>query len=1021
MSDQAAQHGDHNSQSNYFAPVTQHLFINAFESLQDVAFDPAPLVRDLDLARFTGRNWLIEQIDDFITAKSRGYVIIQAEAGVGKSTLAAYLVGTRPWLHHFTRLPGGRSPVAARKSLAAQLIARWSLLEEWARGGALPVASCRPDWFARLLEAAAVKRDRERPGEPIVMVVDGLDEAETESLDDHGLPLGLPESLPNGVFVVATSQFGIDRALHGICNPADWLQIEVEGADNLDDMRCFIENVTSTDDRDSRLLEILSREGVDLAWFRSKVAGSCAGVWIYLRYVLDEIREGLSDPRSVDRLPGDLAGYYAKRVQRWRGDPDDEPAQRRWEEVRLPLLGVLAAARAPLTVAELASFAGVRSAEAARTFIEESARAFLSHDDSEDPSPRYALRHQSLRDLLIGRVPASRPDLTSLAQMLAGQVRLAHRSIAAALIPPGLPGERDWDSCSPYARLHLPAHAATDGALDGLACDPGFLLAADPGAVLAQRGNLHAPDSKRAMAAYESSLHEWEPPSRRLARLTASAARVRATVLTTACARYQEHEWQIRWAAWSGHAHRTLPGHEGPVLTVAIGRAGDRDVIVSGSVDGTVQVWDAITGDLVFHPLRGHNGSVSTVAVGRAGDRDVIVSGSKDGTVRVWDAVTGTAVVPPLPGHEGPVSAVMAGRAGDRDVIVSGSYEGTIRVWDIISGSKDGTVRIWDAVAGDSVGTPLGHGGPVSAVAIGRAGIRDVIVSGSEDMTVRVWDAITGDLAVSPLTGHEGVVYAVAIGRAGSRDVIVSGCFGGTVRVWDAIIGSLIGIPLNHGGPVSAVAIGKSGTRDVIVSGSYDGTVRVWDAVTGDPVVPPLADRRGFPVSAVAVGRAGDRDVIVSGSYGGTVQVWDAVTGDPIGNLLGHGSAVRAVAIGRAGTREVIVSGSEDKLVRVWDAITSDLVVPPLTGHNGVVYTVAIGRAGGRDVIVSGAHGGTVRVWDAITGDVIGTPLTGHDRPVSAVAIGRVGNRDVIASGSRDGSVMMREGQWQLSAHEADL
>ena len=30
--------------------------------------------------------------------------------------------------------------------------------------------------------------------------------------------------------------------------------------------------------------------------------------------------------------------------------------------------------------------------------------------------------------------------------------------------------------------------------------------------------------------------------------------------------------------------------------------------------------------------------------MGRAGDRDVIVSGDEDGTVRVWDAVTGQPV-----------------------------------------------------------------------------------------------------------------------------------------------------------------------------------------------------------------------------------------------------------------------------------------------------------------------------------------------------------------------------------------
>jgi hypothetical protein len=147
------QYGSHNQQQNFFAPVTTYLFTGGSERLRDVYFDPAPLARDLDLARFTGREWLIGQIDAFIRNRPRGYVVIQAEAGVGKSTLAAHLVGMRPWLHHFTRLPGGRSPEAARKSLAAQLIAAWDLAEEWAPGGILPAASSRPDWFSRLLRA----------------------------------------------------------------------------------------------------------------------------------------------------------------------------------------------------------------------------------------------------------------------------------------------------------------------------------------------------------------------------------------------------------------------------------------------------------------------------------------------------------------------------------------------------------------------------------------------------------------------------------------------------------------------------------------------------------------------------------------------------------------------------------------------------------------------------------------------------------------------------------------------------
>jgi hypothetical protein len=41
--------------------------------------------------------------------------------------------------------------------------------------------------------------------------------------------------------------------------------------------------------------------------------------------------------------------------------------------------------------------------------------------------------------------------------------------------------------------------------------------------------------------------------------------------------------------------------------------------------DGTVEVWDAVTGDLVGTPLAGHDASVNAVAIGKAGDRDIIV------------------------------------------------------------------------------------------------------------------------------------------------------------------------------------------------------------------------------------------------------------------------------------------------------------------------------------------------------------------------------------------------------------
>jgi WD40 repeat protein len=64
-------------------------------------------------------------------------------------------------------------------------------------------------------------------------------------------------------------------------------------------------------------------------------------------------------------------------------------------------------------------------------------------------------------------------------------------------------------------------------------------------------------------------------------------------------------------------------------------------VVVSGSHDATVRVWDAATGAPVGDPFTGHTDAVYAVAVGQVGGRAVVVSGSNDRTVRVWDAATG--------------------------------------------------------------------------------------------------------------------------------------------------------------------------------------------------------------------------------------------------------------------------------------------------------------------------------------------------------------------------------------------
>ncbi|QRV92660.1 WD repeat-containing protein [Ceratobasidium sp. AG-Ba] len=428
------------------------------------------------------------------------------------------------------------------------------------------------------------------------------------------------------------------------------------------------------------------------------------------------------------------------------------------------------------------------------------------------------------------------------------------------------------------------------------------------------------------------------------------------------------------WDARTGQqVGQPLKGHTNWVNSVAYSH--DSAYIVSGSSDNTVRIWDARTGKQVGQPLEGHTNWVNSVAYSH--DSAYIVSGSSDNTVRIWDALTGKQVGQPLEGHTDSVNSVAY------------SHDSAY----IVSGSDDNTVRIWDARTGKQVGQPLeGHTDSVNSVAYSHDSA--YIVSGSDDNTVRIWDARTGKQVGQPLEGHTNSVYSVAYSYDSAY--IVSGSYDKTVRIWDARTGKQVGQPLEgHTNSVRSVAYSHDSAY--IVSGSYDKTVRIWDAHTGMQVGQPL---EGHTYSVNSVAYSHDSAYIVSGSDDNTVRIWDARTGKQVGQPLeGHTDSVNSVAYSHDSA--YIVSGSDDNTVRIWDARTGKQVGQPLEGHTNSVYSVAYSYDSA--YIVSGSYDKTVRIWDARTGKQVGQPLEGHTNSVRSVAYSH--DSAYIVSGSYDKTV----------------
>ena len=431
--------------------ITGDVFVGRFARLRDVWLDPGPVFEEVQVERFVGREWLLGLVDRFLDSHDRGYVVVHADAGLGKTMVAAWLAYSREWACHFTRRRKGRVAATALRNLAAQLIARYELGDRFAPGGMLPEVAGEPGWFEQVLRAAA--ESARAAGGRVVLVVDGLDEAEQIAGD---LPLGLPAVLPRGAFVVVTCRTGTD--LPALRRPWKILAIHAQDRHNTDDLRRFL-HTTATSDPVVRGL--LVDAGMDVGAFVAQLLDGCDGVWVYLRYVLDELRLGLRALPGIGQLPTDLAGYYAESLLPPPGADAD------WGALRRPLLAMLAVAAEPLPVIALTRLAGLPDSHAVAGLCGRWLRPFLATVTAADGERRYGIYHVSLRDFLVGAGAGPMDSDGVRAEDLAAAATHAHGQIADYYLAmfgelPGLPrlavDPKLGGADSGYALRHLTHH-----------------------------------------------------------------------------------------------------------------------------------------------------------------------------------------------------------------------------------------------------------------------------------------------------------------------------------------------------------------------------------------------------------------------------------------------------------------------------------------------------------------------------------------------------------------------------------
>ena len=229
-----------------------------------------------------------------------------------------------------------------------------------------------------------------------------------------------------------------------------------------------------------------------------------------------------------------------------------------------------------------------------------------------------------------------------------------------------------------------------------------------------------------------------------------------------------------------------MTGHKGAVLDLRWSR--DSKVIYSGSADTTVASWDLETG-LRIRKHEGHEEVVNCIDITKRG-QELILSGSDDGSVSIWDPRQKAPV--DYVETSFPVTAIAISEAGDE--IYTGGIDDDVHVYDarklevlyslkghtdtitslevspdsqsLLSNSHDSTARTWDirpfAPANRALktydGAPAGLEKNLIRASWSPKG--DRICAGSGDRTVVVWDTNSGKLLYK-LPGHTGTVNDV--------------------------------------------------------------------------------------------------------------------------------------------------------------------------------------------------------------------------------------------------------------------
>ncbi|KAG8957437.1 hypothetical protein FRC03_010141 [Tulasnella sp. 419] len=346
-------------------------------------------------------------------------------------------------------------------------------------------------------------------------------------------------------------------------------------------------------------------------------------------------------------------------------------------------------------------------------------------------------------------------------------------------------------------------------------------------------------------------------------------------------------------------------------------------VLITGSYDRTVRVWNMETGQ-EMRRLLGHTRAVRALQF----DECKLVTGSMDRTLRLWNWRTGECIRT-LEGHSGGVVCLHF----DSNVLVSGSVDKTVKVWNFrtgdcftLRGHLDwvNAVLLWDAPPGSldfNAGGEVDTSMPTPSVDPGK-----MLFSASDDGSIRLWD-LTSRVCVRKFEGHVGQVQSIQLawmdGSECRRDELES-IRQTSVELEDSSTDG------SHTPSDQAHSLFNfpASTEQLMTPPPVDASSRRPGSpplpFNSSAYLPNLNSNPDATASESSVSSSGPVPILISGSLDNTIKLWDINTGGHIKTLFGHIEGVWSISSDKLR----LVSASHDKTIKVCVPKVLELLPP---------------------------------------------------------------------------------------------